>query len=1140
MLRHKTCFWKSQVLFLLVLALGLSDPICALGAGQEGVLVQASVQAAPFGGSQVTLTGESYWKEQLEIGAAYLKYYDVDRLAASLYENNLKSKSPAQVYGGWEGGGLPGHSAGHYLSACVSMYLQTGDEDFKKRAERMVYLIGEAQYEDGYVGGVAKSRMDNVFNNPDTFWAGGHNNAYLDGMWAPWYSIHKIYGGLIDAYLGLGNKDALRIAEGMAAYAKNGTDKLSPERMDYMLEGEYGGINESFAQLYEITGKEDYRILAERFSHKRIMDPLSRGEDNLSGLHANTQIPKIVGAAKIYQLTGDEYYKNVAENFWNYVVYHRSYATGGNCDKEFFTDLGTEPRSVDSTETCNVYNMLKLTEYLYSVDPKTEYIEYAENVLYNHILGSQNQAGDKTYNIDLTMGGHKNYMRHCQNFTCCEGTGMENPGRFYRMIYAQAGKGVNVNLFVDSRLTWEEQGIVLKQTTDFPYTEESTLAFEQAPGKELPLKIRIPKWAKGAQITINQNAVNATSGNDGYVTLTRTWKAGDTIQVRLPMESSLYVSREDSEGKIVAFRYGPILLAGELEGRSVPTIVTETRDPAQILKKQENAPLRFSIDGILKPGDSSISLKPFFEFISENYMVYWKLYTQAQYDASGEGGDGFEERLNSASYDVVYPNRPDSESAHNLQTLGESRSGNWMERGWRSAVGQSSFSYDLAVKPTSVNYLLSVFYGSEYGNDGIRTFDILVEGEPICTYTLDYNRPNDPWEYHYLEIPSRLTDGKSKITVTYRANAPGYTAGGVFEARTTSARLWPYETEEAKKEYTITYLAGEGGAISGKAIQTVLEGGSTIPVTAVPDPGCRFLKWDDGTSEPSRYETGISESKAYTAIFQRLDPDPKPDPDPDPKPDPNPNPDPGNPKICTITFHANGGTVSSKSKAVPQGKAIGKLPQASRKGYRFNGWFSAKKGGKKISESTKATNSMAVYAQWSKTAPKAPAKGTAFPYGSLKYRITKSTASQKQAGMVSVIGAKEKKKQAVIPATVTYKGYTYKVEAIARQAFQNNKKVETIRMGTNLKRIQKGAFYNCANLKSAVIGKNVTAIEEKAFMNCKKLKKIHFAGQKLKSVGANALKNISSHAKIKAPKTKLARYRKLLKKKGQKKTVVIL
>ncbi|MEY8516928.1 beta-L-arabinofuranosidase domain-containing protein [Lachnospiraceae bacterium 29-84] len=762
--------------------------------------VGSLAKAALFDGYDVALSGDSYFKEQLEIGAAYLKYYDVDRLAASLYENNLKSKSPAEVYGGWEGGGLPGHSAGHYLSACVSMYMQTGDEEFKQRADRMVYLIGEAQYEDGYVGGVAKSRMDHVFENPESFWAGGHNNAYLDGMWAPWYSIHKIYGGLIDAFVYLGNEDALRIAEGMAAYAKRGTDKLSPERMDYMLEAEYGGINESFAQLYEITGKEDYLILAKRFSHKKIMDPLARGEDHLSGLHANTQIPKIVGAAKIYQLTGEEYYKNVAENFWDYVVHNRSYATGGDCDKEFFTDLGTEPRSVDSTETCNVYNMLKLTEYLYTVDPRTEYIEYMENALYNHILGSQDPKGDKTYNIDLTMGGHKNYFQHCKDFTCCEGTGMENPGRFYRMIYTQAGDGLNVNLFVESKLVWNEKGIVLRQETEFPYSDESALVFEQAHGKEMPLNIRIPQWANGVQITVNGEPVSGIPGEDGYVAITRAWKAGDRIGLKLPMDYSLYVSREDPQGKVVAFKYGPILLAGELEGVRIPYIVTETRDPAEILKKQESGRLRFTIEGILQPGAKSITLKPFFEFVSESYMVYWNLYTQAQYEESAGSGDTFEMRLDSASYDVVYPNNPSSEAAHNLQTKGQTQSGVWLDRGWRSAVGPASFSYELNVKPTSVNYLLSVFYGKDYANDGVRTFDILVDQELLATYTLDNNRPEDLWEYYYLEIPSALTDGKDKVTVTYRANQQGYMAGGVFEVRTVSTRLWPYDYPGKGKE----------------------------------------------------------------------------------------------------------------------------------------------------------------------------------------------------------------------------------------------------------------------------------------------------------------------------------------------------
>lgn len=757
-----------------------------------------------FTGYDVKLTG-GIFKQQMETGADFLKGFDVKRLAASLYVNNEREgvNPPAQVYGGWEGNGLPGHSVGHYLSACVNMYMQTGDVDFKNRVDELVDLIAGAQYEDGFVGGCKKSAMDYVFNNPTTFNAGGHNDAYLNNVWGPWYSIHKIYAGLIDAYLYMGNEKALRVAEGMAEYAYNGTNELVGvpdcnghiDRMDYMLEGEYGGMNESFAQLYEITGKPEYLDLAKRFSHKSVMDPLSKDIDNLTGLHANTQIPKIVGAAKIYSVLPKDdpdrdYYKNVAENFWKYVVYNRSYATGGNCNAEFFTELDKEPLTTLSTETCNVYNMLKLTEYLFSLDHKTEYMDFFENALYNHILGSQNpNSGDKTYNIDLTMGGHKEYVNKW-NFTCCGGTGMENPGRFYKMIYYKDRDDLFVNLFIDSEVIWEDKGIVLRQNTSFPDSESSAFVFKEARGETLSVNIRIPKWCSAAQIKVNGEAVEAFVGIDGYVKILRQWNKGDKIEITMPMSYSLYTSRE-GHNTIVAFKYGPVLLAGELGGMPVPSIVTESRNPSDFIKKTDGSKLRFCIDDILQPGNKSITLKPFYEFVSESHMVYWKLYTSEQYKEISETGS-FDERLDGATYDVVYPNNFESETAHNLRSEGRTSSNKYNNKGWRAVDGAGWFSYDLLVRPTSENYLLSIFYGKEYSNILQRTFDILIDGALLSTYTLNRNRPDDSWEYYYVEIPNSMVGGKTKVTITYRSNSDSNTAGGVFEVRTTGSMLRPY------------------------------------------------------------------------------------------------------------------------------------------------------------------------------------------------------------------------------------------------------------------------------------------------------------------------------------------------------------
>ena len=468
---------------------------------------------AGFTAAEVTLT-DSIFKDAQDTGEDFLLGLDVDRLSASVYRYSRKYKNgeiemPATPYGGWESSGdkgLNGHSVGHYLSACSEMYLQTGNSDYLTRMNRAVDLIAAVQDEDGFVGGFDRQYLDDSLSDPDNISSGGTNGAYLGGIWAPWYSVHKILQGAIDVYNVTGNEKALAIAEGIASYAADKAEPLNDAQMEVMLKGEHGGINESLANLYEITGNPEHIELAKRYSHKAILDPLANGTDNLSGLHANTQIPKVVGAAKIYLLTGDPYYRDAAEYFWKVVVENRSYANGGNSNAEHFTNLGTEPLSETSTETCNTYNMLKLTELLYRIDPKAEYIDYYENALYNHILGSQNPQGHKTYYIDLAQGGHKSYRNA---FECCVGTGMENHTRYTHMIYYTDADALLVNLFINSTLHWEEGGMTLTQQTEFPVQDTTTITVDSTSGGKRSIKLRVPEWTKTPRVLVNGEVVDA-------------------------------------------------------------------------------------------------------------------------------------------------------------------------------------------------------------------------------------------------------------------------------------------------------------------------------------------------------------------------------------------------------------------------------------------------------------------------------------------------------------------------------------------------------------------------------------------------------------------------------------------------------
>ncbi len=725
------------------------------------------------------------FSESQEIGKDFLLSYDIDRLAVSLFRfsENI-GKAPVDMnngYYGWENtgeNGIGGHTYGHFMSACVNMYMQTGDERFKDIVTRGVELLSIAQSEDGFVAGFSRKNLDYVFDNPNDFWAGGNNDAHLQGIWAPWYTIHKIMAGLIDAYEYMGIDEALVCAEKLASYAKNGTDKLNDEQMEKMLIGEHGGINESFAKLYELTGKEEYIELAKRFSHKKIMDPLSRGENNLPGLHANTQIPKIVGAAKIYQLTGDEYYKNVAKSFWKYTVETQLYANGGTSDREFFTKVNEEPLSNKNCETCCVYNMLKLTEYIFSWNQDSKYADYYENALFNQILGSQHSDGRKTYSVDLSMGASTEFLSR-ENFECCLGTGMENPGRYTHMIYANADGELYVNLFISSVLDWSDKGITLTQKSEYPYEGKSVLTIDTKEPVSAVINLRIPYWTDGYTVSVNGEKQDIAAEN-GYLALNREWQSGDKIELDLPMSLGLYVSR-DNDSK-VAFKYGGILLAGDLGTNPVKSIISSSRNPEDFITKSDDG-LTFELNGY---NGGSITLKPFFEFETEPHMVYWYLF------ADDEAGSDVEmtssEKLDGVTVDRVVPGHMQSETDHNFSYEGNSSTGihspaaqDGCNGSWRDVIG-GYISYDLKVDPDRTNYLLSMFWGSDGPGMQERIFDIYVNGElMVDDYVLNNNNP-DKIDSLYVELPEDMTKGKETVTVRYQAD-DGKQAGGVFGIR---------------------------------------------------------------------------------------------------------------------------------------------------------------------------------------------------------------------------------------------------------------------------------------------------------------------------------------------------------------------
>ncbi|WP_160724387.1 glycoside hydrolase family 127 protein [Bacillus sp. USDA818B3_A] len=751
---------------------------------------------------------EGIFKDSQEKGKEYLIYLDVDRLVAPCYE--AASQTPKKPrYGGWESTPIAGHSIGHWLSAAATMYTVTKDEELKQKID---YAVNELAYvqsldDSGYVSGFTRTYFDKVFTGEFEV-----ENFSLAGGWVPWYSIHKIYAGLIDVYNLTGNEKALEVVTKLADWAKKGTDNLNDEQFQKMLICEHGGMNEAMADLYTITKNEDYLKLAIRFCHQAILEPLSKDVDELEGKHANTQIPKVIGAAKLYEITGNEDYKNTAAFFWNEVTKNRSYIIGGNSIGEHFGPINKETLGITTAETCNTYNMLKLTEHLFQWSPNSEYMDYYEKALYNHILASQDpDSGMKTYFVSTQPGHFKIYCSHDNSFWCCTGTGMENPARYTRNIFYNDQDELFVNLFIASEIEIKDRKIKLKQETDFPRSNHVRVSFEEAKETFLNVHVRVPYWVNG-DITVLVNGVKVeTFANNGYLVIGRNWSAGDTIEFTLPIGLHTYTAK-DNPAK-VGIMYGPVVLAGAL-GREnfpetdiledhlklnnyplidVPSLVADKENLTDWIKPVEGEPLTFETKEIGQPGNRKVSLIPFYNLHHQRYTLYWNLMNEEAYKTFVDKEKEELERLRAITVDVVQPGEQQPEIEHSVQSS-NSNTGyfNVVERSWRDSRGEGFFSYQMQVYPEKQMYLLVTYFGGDKtlfadGKRYDRDFQILVDGQMIATQKLEGTNPDDLIDVCY-EIPLILTEGKQKVEVKFQSGE-GKAAGGIYGIRIVNTSL---------------------------------------------------------------------------------------------------------------------------------------------------------------------------------------------------------------------------------------------------------------------------------------------------------------------------------------------------------------
>ncbi|HZS03555.1 MAG TPA: beta-L-arabinofuranosidase domain-containing protein [Blastocatellia bacterium] len=754
--------------------------------------------ARPLPLAAVRLTGGPLKRAQ-DLDADYLLKLEPDRMLA-FYRKRAGLEPKAQPYGGWDGDGrnLTGHIAGHYLSGVSMMYAATGDARFKERADYIVREFKEVQdkYGDGYLGALANGKEQFIEVSKGNIRSSGFD---LNGLWSPWYVLHKTYAGLRDAYRYTGNRAALEVETRFAAWAEGILAKLDDAQLQKMLNTEFGGMPEVLADLYADTGDKRWLALSHRFDHRAVLDPLARHENILPGLHGNTQVPKIQGSLVRYAYTGDKADGDAAHFFWETVVRHHSFATGGHGKDEYFGPPDRLSDRVDgrTAETCNVYNMIKMTRKLFALHPDIKYAEFHERALFNHILGSMDPEDGRTcYMVPVGHGVQHEYQDMFRSFTCCVGSGMESHALHGDGLYYESGDKLWVNIYAPSTARWEAAGADLVMDTNFPEGEAATLKLTLKAPRQFTLALRRPSWAgDGFTVRVNGQPVKQVAPPGSYVELSRKWKTGDTVALALP--KALWLEPLPDNKRVTAIMWGPLVLAGDLgperaRGRgaqgagqagaqplSIPSLVAAERPLSEWVKAADN-PATFRTAGVGREQD--VDLVPFYRLHRRAYSIYFDLFTPAEWEKKAAellAERERQRRLEAATVAFVQPGEMQPERDFNQQ--GEETSPVRIAgRPGRSA--RKWFSFDLPVDPAHPVKLIATYHDEERAT---RTFDVLVDGTRVGEQRVERHRPGSPskgfFDVEYT-IPADLARGKQKVTVRFQATGGNETAG-VFGVR---------------------------------------------------------------------------------------------------------------------------------------------------------------------------------------------------------------------------------------------------------------------------------------------------------------------------------------------------------------------
>lgn len=774
-----------------------------------GVVAQDKLYKDEFPLGDITLL-DGPLKHARDLNVQVLLKYDCDRMLAPYRkEAGLQPRKPS--YPNWDG--LDGHVGGHYLSA-LAINAATGNEECRKRMEYMIselQLVLDANNQrpeawcHNYIGGVPNSaKMWTAFSKGDF-------GPYF-GTWAPFYNIHKMYAGLRDAWLYCGNEQAKNLFLKFCDWAVDITRDLNDEQMEKMLGNEHGGMNEVLADAYAITGEQKYLDCARRFSHRMLLVPLENGKDSLDNMHANTQIPKVIGYQRIAELAHDVQYHNASEYFWEIVTRQRSLALGGNSRREHFPTKENcidYINDIDGPESCNTYNMLKLTEDLNRVKPNGMYGDFYETAMFNHILSAQHpQHGGYVYFTSARPRHYRNYSAPNEAMWCCVGTGMEDHGKYGQFVWTH-DKGVKaeddalyVNLFVASELNWKDRKMVIRQQTAFPYAETSVVEVAKGKGTFI-LKVRKPSWCEN--FTVKGVGFDADSYEEnGFVCMKRKWKKGDQVKISMPMHA--YIKPMINVPQYVAIMYGPILLGMKTGTEDMRSLIADDSrfgqyaggkklaldeapillpkhldDIAKNLKPVPGKPLHFKLATHMENTIDG-ELQPFFEIHDSRYMMYWLALGENDYKAYMQklaDEEKARQALEARTVDKVNPGEQQPETDHRMET-DDSNKGNTDGIFFRDAKDGHYFSYLMQTKGET-NLSLQLKF---WGQDEWRTseFDIYVNDKLLCSVNNSHRWRTTQFKTVDYAIPSEFVKGKKEIRVKFVAHK-GKQVGQIYGVR---------------------------------------------------------------------------------------------------------------------------------------------------------------------------------------------------------------------------------------------------------------------------------------------------------------------------------------------------------------------